>query len=81
MIIELLLTPIFFIVNGLISLLPKMGELPSWVNDFLNVVSTGLTIFPIDVWIFAIGSIVFWRFGLIAWSVVEWLYKKIPGVS
>lgn len=30
---------------------------------------------------YAIGSIVFWAGVQISWAVVEWLYKKIPGVN
>lgn len=81
MIVELLLTPIFALFNFFAGMLPKVGDLPGWVQDLVTVVGYGLKLFPVDVWVFAIGSVVFWRFSLIAWALIEWVYKKIPGVS
>lgn len=81
MIIAALLTPVFLIVSFFIGLLPEMGSLPTWIDDLLTVVGYGLKLFPVDVWVFAISSVVFWRFGLIVWACIEWVYKKIPGVN
>lgn len=81
MIIMLIVTPIFLLINSLIDLLPQMEGLPTWVNDLATVIGYALNVVPIDVWVFSIGNIIFWNFGLIGWSIIEWIYKKIPGVD
>lgn len=81
MILELILTPIFMILQGLISLLPSMPDMPDWITSTINLVSLGLWIFPRPVWVACIGSIAFWSFGQIGWRIIEWIYKKIPGVD
>lgn len=81
MIIALILTPIFLLINSLISLLPQMEGLPSWVNDLATVIGYALNVVPVDVWVISIANIMFWNFGLIGWSIIEWIYKKIPGVD
>lgn len=30
---------------------------------------------------YVVGNIIFWSTIQIGWAIVEWLYKKIPGVS
>lgn len=81
MILMLLLIPIFKLINGIIGFLPNMEGLPSFINDSVTVISYALQIVPIDVWVFTIGSVIFWSFAQIGWSVFEWIYKKIPGVD
>lgn len=82
MIIELLLSPIFLLVDGFISLIPSVGfTLPSWFMSFVSVVKTGLSFFPPGVFMIIIGNIAFWLIAHMTWAIIEWLYKKVPGVS
>lgn len=81
MIIESVLTPVFVVINFLISLLPRFGALPEGFVNFLNLIGYGLNFVPKDVWIAFIVSVTLWKFGLIAWAIIEWIYKKLPGVS
>lgn len=81
MILELVLTPIFMLLNFLLDLFPKMPDVPNWVSSIIDLVSSGLYIFPAPIWALCLGSVVFWSFGQIGWRIVEWIYKKIPGVD
>lgn len=81
MIVEGICNMIFGVVDFLIGLLPSFGGLPSWLQDFIDLIGYALNFVPRDVWIAFIGSLILWKFGLIAWSIIEWIYKKLPGVS
>lgn len=82
MIIELLLSPIFLLVDGFISLIPPVGfVLPNWFMSFVSVVRVGLSFFPSGVFAIVIGNIAFWLTAHMIWAIIEWLYKKVPGVS
>lgn len=81
MILELILSPIFSLFDGLLDLLPSMPDMPSWIDSVVDVISGGLYIFPKPVWVLTIGSISFWTFGQFVWAFIEWVYKKIPGVN
>ena len=81
MIVELLLTPIFWIIQGLLAFIPQGSTMPGWLQDTLNLLSTAFLFFPPDVWLIVFGNICGWQFGLFGWSIIEWVYKKIPGVS
>lgn len=81
MIVEMILNPIFAITSGLISLIPEPALMPNWLSYTINLLKVPLSIFPIDVWISVIGSVVSW-FGIqLGWACVEWIYKKIPGIN
>lgn len=81
MIIELLFNPIFFLIKSLISFIPEGYNIPAWGSHFLNLVSTALMFFPSSVYIIVVGNIVFWMTVHMVWAVIEWAYKKIPGVN
>jgi len=81
MIVELLLRPLFLLINSLISLLPRGISLPAWSSDAIAVLSSAMFFFPLDVWIVFIANVSFWLSAQFGWAVIEWVYKKIPGVS
>lgn len=81
MILELLLTPIFWLVDGIISLIPAGSTLPGWAQDTANLVGIACMFFPADVWMVCLTNISMWQFSGIGWAVIEWIYKKIPGVD
>ncbi|WZL74072.1 hypothetical protein QBE52_04860 [Clostridiaceae bacterium 35-E11] len=81
MIIELLFSPVFAILNRLVVHIPVGATLPSWSLDFANLLSKGLMFFPADVWFVVIGNVIFWMMAHMAWAIIEWLYKKLPGVD
>lgn len=81
MILELILTPVFMLIDGLIGLLPSMPDLPNWISNTLDLVSMALLIFPLPIWVLSIGSITFWTFQQLIWSGIMWVVRKIPGIS
>lgn len=81
MIIELVVTPIFLFIEFVISMLPDAMELPGWLQDTANLIGKAMLFFPPDVWMIVIANIIFWHVALIAWAIIEWLYKKIPTID
>lgn len=83
MIIQGLLNPIIDVLSGLISLLPSANiELPieaalSWTN----VIRHSAYFFPMN-WlgIILLNWMAWWTV-FMSWAIIEWVYKKIPGVS
>lgn len=80
-IIELIFDLIFGLVDGLIGLIPQGLSLPLWSAKAFKLVGFGLSFFPKDAFVIIIGNITFWTLAQMAWAVIEWVYKKIPGVS
>ena len=81
MIIQLFMSPIFFLIECIFSFIPEGYNIPDWGSHFLNLVSTALMFFPRSVYIIITTNIVFWLSANMIWAIVEWAYKKIPGVS
>lgn len=82
MIIELILDCFFGLVNFIISLIPTNSVgLPNWITSFISFVSTGLSFFPPSVFNILIGNIAFWLTVQMSWAIIEWLYKKVPGID
>lgn len=81
MIIELLLSPIFLLVKGFLEFIPNGYNLPSWSSDFVKMVSVSLSFFPAPVFAIVVSNIVFWLGAHMVWAIIEWLYKKIPGIN
>lgn len=81
MILEALLSPLFFLIKSLINFIPENYNLPEWIASTVAILKIPLSIFPSDVWFVIIGNITFWLGVQVSWSVIEWAYKKIPGVD
>lgn len=82
MIIELILYPIFSLCRFLISLVPQADSLTGGVTGvFYELLSTGLYFFGVAPFILTLHAVLFWVGVDLGWISIEWLYKKIPGVS
>lgn len=81
MIIELMCTPLFLLLNGIIQLFPQAFQIPNWLADVISLLIKAMQFFPGDVWAIAIGNIVFWILAQFTWAIIEWVYKKIPGIN
>lgn len=55
--------------------------IPAWQVDAASLLGRALFFFPVDVWAVAIGSFVFWTSAQFAYAILEWLWKKLPGVD
>lgn len=82
MLIEILLLPVIWLVDWGFSLINKLDiSLPSWLGDTLSLISKALMFFPTDVYVVVIANIVFWLTLQLTWGIIEWIYKKIPGIN
>ena len=81
MLIELLCNPIFSLIDLIISQIPDGFNIPSYISYTFDILKYPLAIFPTDLWILIIGNIGFWYMAQLSWSVIEWVYKKIPAID
>ena len=81
MIIELFSDLTFALLNMIINLLPTGYDLPGWLSATTGLIAKATFFFPADLWMVCIGNIVFCNLALITWAIIEWVYKKIPGVQ
>ena len=84
MILELLLSPIFLLVNFIFSFLPDLSAIDIAdydMNAFVEILAIGFLIFPRSLFIAFVVNFIFWKNAQLVWSIVEWVYKKIPGVN
>lgn len=80
--ISILLLDLFFkLIESIMVHLPEVHSLPDWYNPFISLLRTALYFFPADVFLVCVGNIMYCNIALIGWSIFEWAYKKIPGVS
>ncbi len=83
MITEFLLNITFTIINFLITstefVISSFGiEFP---QEFLNLISNGLYFSGADTFVTALTVVISWYLVQFTWAIIEWTYKKIPGVS
>ena len=81
MIIEAICSVFFLAVRTFIAYLSVPFRLPEWIADAASIIGIGLLVFPIDVWAGVIGSVISWAGVHFVWAIIEWVYKKIPGVD
>lgn len=81
MIIESVLNLLFGLVRLIIAFIPTGFALPGWLTNFITFVGTGLSFFPSNVFTISISNIAFWLGVQMTWAIVEWLYKKVPGLN
>lgn len=73
------LVALFF--SRIVGVFPEMHTIPDWFSAFISVLQIGLYFFPADVLVIIIANVMFCNISLVGWSVIEWVYKKIPGIS
>jgi len=81
LIIESIFNLLFGLVNIIISLLPTLPQMPSFLSNTIDLLKIPLSIFPLDLWIAIITNLSVWFVAQNGWAIVEWVYKKIPGVD
>jgi len=85
MITNFLLYTIFFIIEGLILLLPTGFSLPSQISDAFTYVFSALGQIPFLPSASSLSLLITtafaWTAGMLLWNLFGWLLKKIPGVS
>lgn len=81
MIVQAFFDAQFFFVNFLISLLPDISFDVLNPSNTFNILKYALYWFPLDLWILILTNIVFWITVQFSWAIIEWIYKKIPGIN
>ena len=84
MIIELLLNPIFSIVNFLISLLPVLNtplEMAGGILGLIEVISSVTFIIPVRTLMYAIAWWIALQNARFIMSIVNWVLGKIPTIN
>lgn len=82
MIIEFLLDMIFSVVGLVLNLFPALPafNVTGWLG-LLDLLSKAAVFVPFDTFLGCIATwFAFYNVELL-WSIVEWVYKKIPGVN
>ena len=81
MLIELFFNPIFILINKLVGLIPVLPETGSWVGQTASMLAKPLSIFPTDIWVAIFVNVIAWLAIDFVWAIIEWAYKKIPGID
>lgn len=81
MIIERIIDLLFMPINLLVSMLPKTIVQTASNIQLPQILRWGACFFPLDAALLAIGAFVTWYTIFMTWAIIEWIYKKIPGVS
>ena len=73
---------IFGMVKFIVSFLPNLSKTNAeGESAALELIAIGLRFFPSDLWVLLLTNIITWTTIFFAWSIIEWVYKKIPGIS
>lgn len=78
MIIELICLPLLALAKLIIGLIPAIEYIPNSVSDTISLLVKAMQFFPEDVWVLAIGNIVFWITVQLIWSVIKFVLGLIP---
>jgi hypothetical protein len=82
MLLKLIFSPIFALLNFILGLIPSISFLQGFdIVGIFDIAVFTFVFFPFSVFSVIIGNVVFWLQVQGTWSIVEWVYKKIPGVN
>lgn len=76
-----MMSPLWFLIDFLIGFFPVLESFPDGFNAICDLIGYGCSIIGTDFFLAVLGNIIFWLTAHLGWSLIEWLYKKIPGVS
>lgn len=81
MIIQIMMIPFWFLISSLMSLLPVTPAFVSGFGALTDLVGYGCAIIGTDFVLGVLGNITFWMTAQMMWALIEWVYKKLPGVN
>ena len=84
MLVELVMNVVWGMVKFLIATLGGMLHIVAPTFDLtplLNLMSYGVYIFGPTAFCFVVNTVVGWASVHLGWAIIEWIYKKIPGVD
>jgi len=84
MIVTVLLDFANFFLQGLLSLLP-VGNLPLGIPNgilyFWGILNSFSYVFPVSTLFLALLFVLGFDVGVMLWHVLQWIIRKIPGMS
>lgn len=81
MLIELILSPFFGLIDLVITLLPNIPSVNVTLSNLVIFVRKGLYFTDTGVFSLVLGTVITFSTLQLGWAVIEWIYKKIPGVD
>ena len=82
MVTEAILTVLFAVGSFIIGILPEfVFNVFNGSAGLATMLAYALYFFPGDLWLFALGNILIMMQITIAYAVLEWVWKKIPGIN
>lgn len=81
MLIQLMMAPLWALVYLLINLFPVIESFPTSFGAVTNIIGYGCAIVGTDFFLAILGNVIFWLTVQLTWAIVEWIYKKVPGVN
>lgn len=86
MLLGLIIKVLFALIEFIIDLLPNMSSLGESLSNvdisgFMTFLAYGFAIFPFSLFMIFISNVLFWLGVQMVWAIIEWIYKKIPGVK
>lgn len=82
MIIEAIFNVFFTFINFLIEILPfDIQFINGGLSSFIDLLGYGVYIVGPTCFVAMIGTWITWTTIHISWAIIEWIYKKIPGIN
>lgn len=81
MLISLMMSPFWTLVLFLITLLPPLDYTPTSIDTVVKLAGYSTAILGQGFTAFVLGNIVFWLTVQLSWAIIEWVYKKVPGIK
>lgn len=82
MLLEGVFNVFFTLISFLISLIPSTGSTVSGsISSVLDLLGYGIYIVGPVCFVTVVGSFITWTTINFAWAIIEWIYKKIPGIN
>ena len=81
MLIQLMMLPMWGLITLLINLFPVIESFPTTFGAVTNIIGYGCAIIGTDFFLSILGNIIFWLSVQLSWALIEWIYKKIPGLN
>lgn len=83
MILSTIMSQIFNILRAVIGLLVDVSVKTDAfdISSLTALIGKAFIVFPVDVFKLCISNVIFWLSVQMGWAIIEWVYKKIPGVS
>lgn len=80
LIITAILAGVFAFVAYIVSLIPNI-DVGNVVNISNVLLKYGLALLPAECWSTFLATIIAFNGYQFTWAIIEWTYKKIPGIK